>query len=361
MQEEESLAPFSIEYSNSFPALLAELSCSLAISTYQAGKVVIIGQLGGEKLFQLPKSFRKPMGITVSGRKIAIATLDRVEVFADAPPLAKKYPGNPGVYDALFMPRATYYSGATDIHDVAWGNEGLWAVTTGFSCLSLINDDYSFVPKWQPHFISALFPEDRCHLNGMAMKDGAPEYVTALGLADSREGWRQAKAEGGLLMHVPTNTIVMRGLAMPHSPRLLNGWLYVLQSGTGELLQIHPETYQYQVVATLPGLARGMSYYNGYLFIGLSKIRTTSTTFQNLPVSERANQAGVVILNATTFEQVAIMRYRSSVDEIYDVQVLPHERPGLVSPADEVHSDSIAGQGLHFWRKPRPAESQQNV
>src|SRR5690606_9585951 len=132
----------------------------------------------------------------------AIATKNEVVKLVASKELAYHYPNQPGKYDQLYVPRATYYTGAVDIHDMAFGEEGLWAVNTSFSCLCLIDDQYSFIPKWRPRFISALMSEDRCHLNGLAMAKGRPKYVTMLGMGDGAQSWRENIVRGGALIDV---------------------------------------------------------------------------------------------------------------------------------------------------------------
>src|SRR5205823_11150226 len=101
-----------------------------------------------------------------------------------------------------------------------------WVVNTSFSCLCGLHPDYSFVPRWQPPFVTALRAEDRCHLNGLAAADGQVRYATALGETDAPAGWRANKVNGGILMEVPGGRVVARGLSMPHSPRLYAGRLW---------------------------------------------------------------------------------------------------------------------------------------
>lgn len=96
---------------------------------------------------------------------------------------------------------------------------GLWLVNTRFSCLCTIDSKHSFVPRWRPRFVSGLSPEDRCHLNGLGMRDGRPRYVTALGQTDERGGWRANKRDGGCLIDVDSGEIISQRLSMPHSPR----------------------------------------------------------------------------------------------------------------------------------------------
>ena len=60
-----------------------------------------------------------------------------------------------------------------------------------FGCLATLSERASFQPLWRPPFLSGLVPEDRCHLNGLAMRDGQPAYVTAVAASDVADGWRK--------------------------------------------------------------------------------------------------------------------------------------------------------------------------
>ncbi|MGB1062432.1 MAG: TIGR03032 family protein, partial [Ketobacter sp.] len=242
------------------------------LSTYKAGKLIILSLVNGQ-VTQLPRTFNKPMGMALSGKRMAVATKEEVIVLGNSSSLAQHYPKAPGRYDSLWMPRATYYNGETDTHDMAWGEDGLWSVNTRFSCLALVDDSFSFRPAWAPPFITQLLPEDRCHLNGMALQDGKPKYVTLLGKSDTAKGWRPHKHGGGLLMDVSSNEIVTGGLSMPHSPRIIDGQLYVCNSGEGEILKIDQESGAATTLAKLPGFLRGLSSLGDYLVVGMSLLR----------------------------------------------------------------------------------------
>src|SRR5687768_4507002 len=194
------------------------------------------------------------MGLAVDARagRIALGTREQVWQFRNAPDLAPQVEPA-GLHDACFIPRASHVTGDIGIHEVAWagggdgdggggagGAEELWLVSTRFSCLCTTQPDYSFVPRWRPPFISALAAEDRCHLNGLAIVDARPRYVTALGQSDTRGGWRADKPRGGIVMSVPDGNVITGGLCMPHSPRWHAGALYVLESGTGRLIKVDP-------------------------------------------------------------------------------------------------------------------------
>jgi uncharacterized protein (TIGR03032 family) len=206
---------------------------------------------------------------------------------------------------------------------LAWAGDELWIVNTRFSCLCTLDPDYSFVPRWRPPFISALAAEDRCHLNGLAIVAGRPKYVTALGATDVRDGWRPDKGRGGCLMDVPSGEIVARGMSMPHSPRWHDGRLWLLESGTGQLLLLDPATGQRQTVAALPGFARGLALAGHYAFIGLSKIRKTSA-MNGVPLADRRDElkCGVAVVDLRSGGLVAFLEFQTAVEEIFDVQLL---------------------------------------
>ncbi len=346
-------APFSLSYSPNIPELLQQLDCSIAISTYQAGKVIFLSPKDENTLVQLPRNFHKAMGISFEGDKMLVATKSEVHILKDSPDLAVHYPRKPKTYDALYMPRATYHTGVVDIHDIDFGADGIYGVNTSFSCLARIDHEFSFTPVWKPPFISKLVSEDRCHLNGMAMVNGKPKYVTAFGTGDTIQSWRPTVTESGILMDVESNEIVASGLKMPHSPRLFDGQLYLLFSATGELVRVDPENGTYDVVHRLKGFVRGLAKRGEYVFIGLSKLRKNSSTFARLPVADMADHAGVAIIHLPTGAFVGELRYNSSVDEIYDVQILPgKKRPGILNTDKVEHKLGLHIPGATFWAQP---------
>ena len=355
-------APFSCSYTPNLPEFLIQLNCTIAISTYQAGKVVFIGSNGPNELIQLPRNFNKAMGMAVGGNRLAVATREEVVVLANSKGLAATYPPNPGVYDALYVPRATYYSGEVDIHDMEWGSEGLYAVNTRFSNISIIDDEFSFRPIWQPDFITDQTPNDRCHLNGLAMDQGRPKYVTALGKSDTPKGWRANVLNGGLLIDFDSKEIISDILPMPHSPRLVNGKLYVLLSATGEVATVDLNTGKYDVIDNLNGFVRGLAVYGDYLFVGLSKLRQNSSVFRDLPIAQKALSSGVSIIHIPTGTQVGNITYKASVEEIYDIKILPNTlRPGIMNTEKEDHRLALSTPSDSYWKVDEPEEGHEEA
>jgi uncharacterized protein (TIGR03032 family) len=349
-------APFSCSHTPQLPELLHELGCSLALSTYQAGKVILMAS-DGERIIQLPRTFEVPMGLAVDGDRMAVATRHEIVLLTNDSRLALTYPKQPGVYDALFVPRSSHFVGALAVHDMGFAAQGLVGVNTLFSCLFELDPHHSFRPSWQPPFVTALAPEDRCHLNGLALVDGEPRYATALGATDTAGGWREDKAGGGVLLDVPSGQVIVDRLAMPHSPRVYDGRLFVLLSATGELIEVDAIRGQYEVVRRLDGFVRGLARAGDYLFVASSRIRKNHVFGDlGLDVAQGAF-CGLTVIHLQTGALVAELRYARSCEEIYDVQVLPGlRRPGILGVSDDTYRRALSLPETTFWASDRPPE-----
>ena len=332
--------------------LLKNLKCSIIFSTYEAGCVVIISAKG-DKLIQLTRGLTKPMGIAVKDEKLIIASKYELTKFSNENELSRTYPPKASTYDSIYMPRATYYTGELDLHDIEFGDsDKIYAINTSFSCISLINSSYSFTPIWNPNFITELMPEDRCHLNGMAMLNNKPKYVTALSKTNTPGGWRENITSTGILIDVETDEIILENLSMPHSPRIINKKLYLLQSAKGEVIEVNTTKKSYKVVSKIPGILRGLAEYGDYIFVGVSKPRKNSKTFQKLPGNIKEQSAGIVVLYKPTWAIVGEVKYSNTINEIYDVQILPNIlRPNIINPQHKATKNAITAKNLSYWRK----------
>jgi uncharacterized protein (TIGR03032 family) len=347
------LAPFSCSYTPQLPELLYNLKCSIAVSTYQACKMIFLSPKDENYLVQLPRNFNKPMGFSFNSNysKMALACRDEVVVFTESAELASHYPKSPSTYDAMYVPRVTYHTSALDLHDLQFGvNEELFAVNTLFSCIVKIDGNYNFTPVWSPKQITELVSEDRCHLNGMAMLDGKPKYVSAFNEGNTASSWREDITTSGVIWDVESNEVIAKGLPMPHSPKLFNGQLYVLLSATGEVVKVDVKSGKYDVVTKIEGFVRGMSLHQDYLFVATSKLRKNSSTFAKLPFAEKANKCSIVAVHLPTGSIAGNITYSTSVDEIYDVHVIPGKiRPNILNTQSEDHKGAIIIPGATFW------------
>lgn len=334
-----------------FVAWMSQIGGSLVISTYQAGKVAMVGW-DGRQVSLLMRDFDKPMGMAVDGLRLTVATRHEVWQFANSRVLAHEYlDGQPGRYDGLFLPRIRHSVGDVNVHDLAYESQGLMIVNTRFCCLARLSADFSFQPVWRPPFVTDLVPEDRCHLNGLALRDGKVKYVTALGTTDTPGGWRANKASGGVVMDVDTNEIVVRGLSMPHSPRWYNNQLWLLNSGTGELMIADPSSGKTVAVCGLPGYLRGLCFVGPYAVIGLSKIRERHI-FGGLPVQEKHSQlhCGVAVVDIRNGAHLGMFEFTSGCSELYDVQFVPGMcRPMILNATSAATKEAITNPESCYW------------
>jgi len=314
-------------HTTSLPEALRQLGISVLVSTYQAGKLVVVRQQGGAANTHF-RNFPSPMGVALDGGRLAVGTKTAVLEFHDQPAAAAKLEPA-GRHDVLYLPRSSHTTGQIAVHELEYAGGELWAVNTRFSCLCTFDRDHSFVPRWRPAFVSALAPEDRCHLNGLAVVDGAPKYVTALGATDANAEWRANKASGGVLMDVPSGEFVARGLSMPHSPRWYRGALWVCESGAGTLATVDLATGRREVVAELPGFTRGLDFYGNLAFVGLSQVRE-SALFSGIPITDRLpveeRACGMWVVDIDRGQVVAFLQFQAGVQEVFAVRVLPGVR-----------------------------------
>ncbi len=330
----EDSAPLRAAHTPNFPALLRRLGASLLVTTYQAGKLVMVRD-EGDHLNAHFRVFQAPMGMALDGDRLAIGTTLQVWEYVSVPAVAARLEP-PGRHDACFLPRSSHITGNIQVHEMAWDSGGaLWAVNTRFSCLCTLDRSASFAPRWRPSFVSELEPTDRCHLNGLGMVDGSPRYVTALGETDEPAGWRANKATGGVLIDIDSDEIITRGLSMPHSPRWYAGRLWVCESGAGTFGFIDLNTGKYEPIAQVPGFTRGLDFAGSLAFVGLSQVRE-SAVFSGIPITQRLSEhertCGVCVIDIRTGQVVALLRFETAVQEVFAVTVLPGRRyPELIN------------------------------
>ena len=317
---------FELISSRGFPEWLAAQRVSLAFTTYQAGKLFMLGLKGDGKLSVHERSFARCMGLGVSAdtRSFALATHYQIFRFENVMPAGTRN----GDTDAVFVPRLSYITGDLDAHDVAFGSNGRPIfVNTAFGCIAEASENHSFKPIWIPPFLSKLAPEDRCHLNGMATEGGRPRYATAVSQSNVVDGWRDRRSNGGVVIDMATNEVVCEGLSMPHSPRLHGGKLWVLNSGTGQLGHVDLARKAFVPLAFCPGYARGLAFAGPYALVGLSLARE-NRTFQGLPLDAelKAHDAearcGLLVIDTKSGDTAGWVRIDGVVRELYDVAFL---------------------------------------
>ena len=280
MQSEYSI---KISYSPRFLDWLAEQNLSFALTTYQAGKLLLIGRKSNESFSLFQRNLGRCMGLWADESSLYLSSLYQIFRFENALETQQQHDG----YDCLYLPQMSYITGGLDIHDLTVDSTGkLIFVSTLFSCLATVSEKYSFIPLWQPPFISRLVAEDRCHLNGLGMRDGRPRYVTACSQTDVANGWRDNRQDGGCLIDINSNEVLIKGLSMPHSPRWYREKLWLLNSGQGEFGYVDLGQVVFVPLTFCPGYLRGLAFQNDYAIVGLSKLREDKS-FSPLPFKEK--------------------------------------------------------------------------
>lgn len=321
-------ATLEITTSRQLLSWLAEQKISIALTTYQIGKLYFIGLKPDNALSVFERSFNRCMGLCTTANGLYMSSLYQIWRFENVFEPGQQQEG----YDRLYVPQVGYTTGDLDIHDIAVDRNGrLVFVNTLFGCLAALSEAHSFKPLWQPAFISKLAAEDRCHLNGLAMRNGEPAYVTAVGRSDVADGWREHRADGGVVIDVNSNEIVCSRLSMPHSPRWHNGKLWLLNSGTGDFGYVNLQTGQFEPVCFCPGYMRGLSFHGDFALIGISKPRHNKTFSglaldANLKSRNAEARCGIQIVDLRTGDVVHWLRMEGVVEELYDVVVLPGVR-----------------------------------
>ena len=330
MDSSETEVKPTLEISSSRQLLswLAEQQLSIAMTTYQVGKLYFIGLKPDNGLSVFERSFNRCMGLCATPNGLYMSSLYQVWRFENVFEPGQNQDG----FDRLYVPQVGYTTGDLDIHDMAVDRDNrLVFVNTLFGCLATLSETHSFKPLWQPPFISKLAAEDRCHLNGLAMKDGQPGYVTTVSQSDVADGWREHRTNGGLVIDVIRNDIVCTGLSMPHSPRWYHDKLWLLNSGTGDFGYVDLATGRFESVCFCPGYMRGLSFHGHFALVGLSKPRHNKT-FSGLALDDNLKsrnaeaRCGVQIIDLRTGDIVHWIRMEGVVDELYDVITLPHAR-----------------------------------
>ena len=333
---------WSMTTSRGFVDWLAAQDVSLAISTYQTGKLFLVGRSDEGRLSVYERTFERGMGLAGDDQTIYMATLFQLWRLENMLQPDETLDG----YDRYYVPQVGQTTGDLDVHDVALdaGGRPLF-VSTRFSCLATTSDRHHFHPLWMPKFITKLAGEDRCHLNGLATVDGTPRFVTACARTDVVDGWREHRRDGGIVIEIDSDEIVAHGLSMPHSPRWYRDKLWLLDSGRGSFGYLDLATGRFEPVTFCPGYARGLAFTGDYAVVGLSLPRHDKT-FEGLALEDQLTGAGVsarcglLVIELRSGDSVEWLRLEDPVRELYDVLTLPGvRRPRLVGfKTDEIRT-----------------------
>ncbi|MBO9714772.1 TIGR03032 family protein [Sphingomonas sp.] len=332
----------SLTVSRGFNAWLRSRRLSLAFTSYQTGQLFLVGAHPNGTVSFNQQNFTRAMGVCWRSGRLYLGSLFqlwRLENMLKPGEVANK------AFDVALVPRNAQTTGDVDIHELGVDAQGrVIFVNTSYSCLATLDLTHSFKPLWKPSFISKLAPEDRCHLNGLAMDQGRARYVTCVSRSDVVTGWRERRHEGGMLIDVETDRVVTDQLSMPHSPRVHGAHVYALDSGRGQLIRIDPKTGAKEDVAFCPGFLRGLAIHDGHAVVTVSKPRNGAFKGLLLDGELKARDAepwcGVLIVNLANGDIVEWIRLEGHITELFDVAAMPGVAcPMSIGPASaEIHN-----------------------
>lgn len=356
-EREQQSGHAEVKFSSGFTDWLADQNCSIALTTFRSGKLIFIGLELSGKLSLQNQHVDHCQGLWSDGQSLIVSSLHMLWRFENI--LHSGVVSEDGA-DRVFMPRGGLVTGQIDIHDIAVGDLSILSggkldpifVSTAFNCLATTSEKSNFKPLWHPPFINKIVGEDRCHLNGLAMCDGHPAYVTSVASSNVRGGWREQRQNGGILLDIQSGDAITSDLSMPHSPRFRDGDVWLLDSGRGHLIRVNLTNGERTVVvANIPGYARGLSFAGWFAVIGVSRPRSNNA-FSGLELDESLNRqgiapiCGVVIVDTKLGEVIEWIEFTQPLNEIYDVAVLPDcRRPEGVILESEQTRTTITVEG----------------
>lgn len=326
--------------SEGFRSWLLENRCSLAFTTHARGRVALVGLRNDGQLWAQERFVDHCQGLYADSDQLLVSTPYMFWRFRNVLPPGTSF--NDDGADRLYFPRQSHITGALNIREICIDGDGEPIfVNTLHSCLARPDDNKSFVPVWKPPFVTQLAPEDRCHLNGLAIRNGKPAFVTVLGRSDVANGWRDSKIDSGLIISVRDSETVAGGLSMPNSPRFHEGDLWILNAGSGEFGRIDRKAGKFDPVTFCSGYARGLAFVNDYAVIGVSRPRQ-GERYGDLALDAalqrkgKEARCGVIVVSLKTGEIVHWLRFTDLVREIFSVCLMPGVRqPGMVGFQDE--------------------------
>lgn len=272
-----------LETSEGFAGWLEETGCSIAVTI--GNRLLLIGLRPDGSVGSSEREYGGAAALAADGLDgLYLATRYQIWRLQDALPAGDLTPDG---HDRLLLPQTAWTTGRLDVRQlVVDPRGGLVFASSRFSCLATLDERLNFAPVWMPPFVSALVPEERCFLSGVALaEDGRPAFATCAARSDTVTGWREHRRDGGLVLAVGGD-VVAAGLSLPHSPVLRGGRLWLAHGGAGELGVIEPGDGVYACVAALPGFARGLALGDRHAIVGVSR-PPRGETFDGLPLAGR--------------------------------------------------------------------------
>jgi uncharacterized protein (TIGR03032 family) len=311
--------PIELRPRGDFIEWLAATGGTLAVTTYNSGKLALLSAPTGE-LVASYWSFPRPMGLAVVGRRLALASRDHFWQFE----IGQRDQTADANLPLQITPSVVHATGRLDGHDVAFDRRGVLFANTRFNCVARPSERVHFIRVWRPSFMRDSPPTlatDCCHLNGIGVRAGRLEMATAFCEESKPAAWRSMdRFQSGVLIDVPHNRVVARGLSLPHSPRWHARRWWLCDSGRGALATFDASRGVCEPVVELPGLTRGLTFVGDRAVVGLSRIRKRHI-LDAPPVRDRwaRLRSGLSLVNHRRAVETGSLEFVRGGREVYDV------------------------------------------
>jgi uncharacterized protein (TIGR03032 family) len=321
---------YAFTISSGLEQWLVEQDVSVAF-TAPMDTMFLLGRDHDDAAWIVYRGYNKAMGLEhVDTETLYVAAHHHLWRFENVVPVGEVSEDG---YDRVYVPLHASATGFINAHDVCMQSSGeLVIVNTRFNCLCEPGEGHSnFVPTWWPPFLPGPVPSDRCHLNGLAMRDGKPAFVTLVSESNRADGWQGHRDAGGVVYDVATSEIIATGMSMPHSPRWHNGRLWVANAGLGEFGYIDMDTGRFEPVITLPGFVRGIRPVGHYAIVGTSKPRH-GDVYSGLELDHVLEKAGtppvmgLFVVDLRSGQLCEFLMVEGPALELFEVIVLPGVR-----------------------------------
>lgn len=321
---------FETTTSPGFAAWLIEQQVSIAF-TNSGARLMFVGVRPDDSLATIDCGFDYCLGLTAATTDtLYMVTRFQIWRLQNALRIGEQAEGG---YDRLYIPQSAYTTGNVAIQDIAVDQQGrVLFISTLCNCLATTSDTQNFQPLWKPRFISDLAATDRCHLSGLAMRNGQPAYVTSTSQTNEPGGWQTRRRTDGIVIDLVTDEIVLDNLSMPASPRIYRDQLWVLNAGTGYVGTVDLVHGRFEPLILCPGIPHGLCFVNDFAIIGVSKPRDDDI-YAGLDIGDNLRRAGVaprcgLMVVDLRSGRVAHWLYLEgkSTREVFDIVVLPQVR-----------------------------------
>jgi len=341
----------TFNHSRAFTVWLLENKCSIVISCYRKHKLFCLGVQGNGEVSTYFLNTLRPMGLVAHNNMLISSSLGNITTYvADSDENHKEW----GYFDSIYRPTHVYLSADSDVHDLRIdpATSSIYYVSALFNCICTPSTTKSFNVYWTPPWITKDKHgnppcEDRCHLNGMALFEGKPRFVTACCISDYHQAWREHQGEG-VVYDILEETIVAHGLWAPHSPNWYRNQLWIAEAGTGQFGYVDLDTRKFVPKKFVPGFIRGITFFKNFALVNTSMDRH-DVAFKDIPLGDilqkenRSVRAGVHVIDMDT-PGLDIKHWFEFLDpktELYDIACIENTRRIRILETNELKSDKF--------------------